>query len=41
MSYVLRPLKIEELNNFFDDKSILILNYFIKKAIFSQPERVK
>lgn len=41
MSFVLRPLSIDELKIFFDDNSIKILNYFIKKSIFSQPERVK
>jgi len=41
MTFVLRPLNINELRLFFDDNSLKILNYFIKKSIFSQPERIK
>lgn len=37
--YVLRPLSQIELNNIFDHNSIKVINYFIKKSIFSQPER--
>jgi len=38
---VLRPLSLEELNNIFNDKSLSVLDYFIKKSIFSQPERME
>ena len=38
---VLRPLSLEELNNIFNDKSLSVLEYFIKKSIFSQPERME
>lgn len=39
MKFVLQPLTIEQLRGIFNDNSIKILNYFIKKSIFSQPER--
>jgi hypothetical protein len=40
MSFVLRPLQKDEILKFFDEKSISIMEYFIKKSIFSQPERI-
>jgi len=40
MSFVLRPLQKDEILNFFDEKSISIMEYFIKKSLFSQPERI-
>lgn len=36
--YVLQPLTKEELEKVFDKDASLILQYFIKKSIFSQPE---
>lgn len=35
---VLKPLSADELKKFFDDTALEVINYFIKKAIFSQPE---
>lgn len=35
---VLRPLSVEELQNIFTTEAVEIINYFIKKSIFSQPE---
>lgn len=40
MSFTLRPLSLEELQEFFNEDAKKIINYFIKKAIFSQPERI-
>ncbi len=37
---VLRPLSLVELKKIFDDTAIEVLNYFIKKSVFSQPERI-
>ncbi|MBW9150381.1 hypothetical protein K2F40_15585 [Clostridium sp. CM028] len=37
---VLRPLSLLELKEIFDDTAIKVLEYFIKKAVFSQPERI-
>lgn len=39
MNFILKPLNLDELKKFFNVNSIKILNYFIKKSIFSQPER--
>jgi hypothetical protein len=39
-SLVINPLKIEELNSLFDATSIKVINYFLKKSIFSQPEKL-
>ncbi len=40
MSYVLTPLSLEELKFFFDDKSVEVITYFLKKSIISQPEKL-
>lgn len=37
---VLKPLTLIELKEIFDDTAIEVLNYFIKKTVFSQPERI-
>jgi hypothetical protein len=37
--YVLRPLNIKEIENFFSNDARKVMDYFIKKSIFSQPER--
>lgn len=37
---VLRPLSLIELRNIFDDTAIKVLEYFIRKSVFSQPERI-
>lgn len=39
MNYVLRPLSLQELENFIDNNSLKILDYFMKKSLFSQPEK--
>ena len=39
MNFVLQPLSLDKLKKFFNKKSSDILDYFIKKSIFSQPER--
>lgn len=36
---VLRPLQLEELREFFDDKAIEILKFQLEKSIMAQPER--
>lgn len=38
---VLRPFSLEELNNIFNTDSLAIIDYFIKKSVFSQPERME
>lgn len=38
--YVLEPLKQEELHKLFDDDAKNIIEYFIKKSVFSQPEKM-
>lgn len=38
--YVIQPLTKVELEKIFDKNAITILEYFIKKAIFSQPEEM-
>lgn len=38
MPYVLKPLDLEELKKIFDEKSLEIITYLIKKCIYSQPE---
>lgn len=40
MNYILKPLSKDKLSSFFNNKSISIIEYFIKKSVFSQPERV-
>jgi hypothetical protein len=37
---VITPLKIDELHSLFDETSIKVINYFLKKSIFSQPEKL-
>lgn len=37
---VLRPLNLAELGNIFDDTAIKVLEFFIQKAVFAQPERI-
>lgn len=37
---VLRPFKLEELKEIFDKTSTEVLEFFIRKAVFSQPERI-
>lgn len=37
---VLRPLTLLELREIFDDTAIKVLEFFIKKSVFSQPERI-
>ena len=39
--YTLTPIPLNELKNFFDDNSMSILKYFIKKSVFAQPEKKK
>lgn len=38
--YVLEPLKKEKLNILFDNDAKNIIEYFIKKSVFSQPEKM-
>jgi len=38
---VLTPLNEEELRNIFDESAIKIIDYMIKKSIFSQPEKME
>ena len=38
---VLKPLTQQELTTFFDDISIQTIQYFLKKSIISQPEKIK
>lgn len=38
--HVLEPLKKEELHKLFDDDAKNIIEYFIKKSVFSQPEKM-
>jgi len=40
MSFVLTPLTLTELKTFFDDESIEVIKYFLKKSIISQPEKL-
>lgn len=40
MKYVITPLSEKELRTFFDKDSIEVIDYFLKKAIISQPEKV-
>ncbi|MBU3102259.1 hypothetical protein KPL44_23760 [Clostridium sp. DSM 17811] len=37
---VLRPLSLIELRGIFDDTAIEVLEFFIRKSVFSQPERI-
>ena len=37
---VIVPLNIEELNSIFDSNSLKVINYFLRKSIFSQPEKL-
>lgn len=37
--YVLRPLDLSEIKTFFDKDARTVIDFFIKKSIFSQPER--
>lgn len=37
---VLRPLNLVELRNIFDDTAIKVLEFFIQKSVFAQPERI-
>ncbi|WP_253198995.1 hypothetical protein [Clostridium estertheticum] len=37
---VLRPLSLVELKDIFDDTAIKVIEFFIKKSVFSQPERI-
>lgn len=37
---VLRPFNLEELKEIFDETSIQVLEFFMRKAMFSQPERI-
>ena len=41
MSYVLTPLSLNQLKGFFNKDSIEVINYFLKKSIISQPEKLK
>lgn len=38
MAYVLEPMKLERLENIFDERAKEIIEYFLKKAAFLQPE---
>lgn len=38
--YVLEPLNMSELKEIFNEDAIKIIDYFIKKSIFSQPEKM-
>ena len=40
MSFVLTPLTLIELETFFDDKALTVINYFLKKSLISQPEKL-
>ncbi len=40
MNYVISPLKETELKKFFDKDSIKVIEYFLKKSMISQPEKV-
>lgn len=40
MNYVITPLSENELKSFFDKNSIKVIEYFLKKSILSQPEKV-
>lgn len=37
---VIVPLNLEELNLIFDSTSFKVINYFLRKSIFSQPEKL-
>lgn len=37
--YVLRPLSLAEIKSFFNEDARTVIDFFIKKSIFSQPER--
>ncbi len=36
--YILRPLSKEELNNFFSEYSLKVIQYFMNTSLFAQPE---
>ncbi|KAB7886418.1 hypothetical protein GA417_05565 [Poseidonibacter ostreae] len=38
---VITPLTREELTSYFDDTAISVIQYFLKKSILSQPERIE
>ena len=38
---VLTPLTLNELKSFFDKDAIKVINFFLKRSIFSQPELIK
>jgi hypothetical protein len=40
MSYVLTPLTLDELEEYFDDTAKEVIDFFLKKAIISQPEKI-
>lgn len=40
MKYVITPLTEKELRTFFNKKAIKVIEYFLKKSIISQPEKV-
>ncbi len=40
MSYFLTPLNQQELREIFDDISIDVINYFLKKSVLAQPELI-
>lgn len=37
---VIVPLSLEELTSIFDSNSLKVINYFLRKSIFSQPEKL-
>jgi hypothetical protein len=38
--YVLKPLEKNKLHDLFDDDAKNIIEYFIKKSVFAQPEKM-
>ena len=38
--YVLTPMLKDELSHFFDDNALRVINFFLKKSIISQPEKL-
>jgi hypothetical protein len=38
---ILRPLPKEELNNFFSEHSLKVIQYFMNTSLFAQPEVYK
>jgi hypothetical protein len=40
MSYVLTPMTLSELKEFFDDNAISVIYFFIRKSLISQPEKI-